>query len=464
MCGIFGIAAKKNGRKHKNVISEIILGLYDLQHRGEQGCGAAVSDGKNLSYYRDEGLVTEVFSEKNRRKITRKLQGNLGIGHTLYSTVGRTGQRKQTRTFQPLIGKFQGETFALAHNGNLVGLSGLRKKAKEAGYRFKSEVSDTEVIVALLSISKKDNFVEALKEVLPKLKGAFALVILYKDKIIGVRDRHGIRPLCVGRNAESTIIASESCAFYTLGARFIREIQPGEVIILDEQGIKRSFKWTKDTCLKFCIFELIYFARPDSRLCCRSVYSYRNNAGLILAKEQSVDADIVVPVPESGRIYDDAYASEIGIPVREGLFRNRHVATKTFLTPRNVDRKQIQRRKIHPLKDVVYGKRICLIEDSLVRAVVCPETVAMCREAGAVEVHVRIGSAPICCPCFLGIDMATKEELAASDSTVEEIRKRVRSDSLGYLSIEGMVKATGLPKENLCLGCFNGQYPIELSR
>lgn len=459
MCGIFGIA-NKNGKKRKDVFLQIILGIYDLNHRGPQGCGIAIFDGKDINYYRDEGFVAQTFSEKRRKVLSKKMRGNFGIGHTLYSTVGRRGQKKQTRTFQPLLAKFHGETFALAHNGNIYDLSELRQKAKRAGYKFKSEVSDTEVIVALLATSKKTDFIEALKEVLPMLKGAFALVILYRDKVIGVRDKCGIRPLCVGYNEDSFILASETCAFYTLGAKPIRQIQPGEVVVLGEKGIEKSFKWTTNTCCKFCIFELVYFARPDSRFQ-NPVYSYRDNAGVILAKESPVEVDIVVPVPESGRIYDDAYATALGLSVREGLFRNRHIVDKTFLTTRETNRRELQRRKMHPLKRVIFDKKLCLIEDSLVRGSVCPETVSMCREAGATEVHVRIFSSPIRYPCYYGIDMATRKELVAANYTVEQIRDLVGADSLAYISLEGMIRATGLPKEQLCLGCFTGEYPVE---
>ncbi len=457
MCGIFGIVDKK-----ENVFSKITLGLYDLQHRGEQACGIVTSDGVNLQHHCSEGLVTEVFGETARKRLLGKLVGNFGIGHTLYSTIGKSGEKKQPRTLQPLVGNFHGQPFALGHNGNLIELDGLKKEAEEAGYVFKSKTSDTEIIVALLSVSKETDFLEALKKTLPRIKGAFALTILFKDKVIGVRDKCGIRPLCLGRNETSFVLASENCAFYTLGVNFIREVQPGEIIILGKDGIEESIIWADCPHFAFCIFEFIYFARPDSMFCGKSVYSYRDNAGSILAEEQPVDADIITPVPESGRIYDDAFAAALKLPVKEGLFRNRYSSTKTFLTPRDMDRRRLQRIKIHPLREVVYGKDICLIEDSLIRASVAPEMIAMTREAGAVRVHLRVFSSPIRHPCFLGIDMATREELVASHLSVEEIRKKiVHSDSLGYISIKGMVKATGLPKENLCLGCFTGEYPVE---
>ena len=465
MCGIIGISSKK-----EDVFSRILLGLYDLQHRGEQACGIAVSDGVNLFNHSGEGLVTDVFNDQSREEFSQKFRGHLGIGQVLYSTVGKSGDRKQPRTFQPLIGNFHGEPFALGHNGNLIDLEPLREEARRSGYKFNSEVSDTEVIVALISVSKEVDFVGALKEVLPRLKGAFALTILYKDKVIGVRDRHGIRPLCIGYNSTSYVLASESCAFYTLNIHFIREIRPGEVIILGRDGIEHSFLWAKDTRLSFCMFCFVYFARPDSIFCGlpdgvqygQSVCCYRNNAGTALAKEAPADADICMPVPESGRIYDAAFSAESGIPLREGLFRNRHHTTKTFLASRETDRRSLQRRKIHPLKVVVVGKRVVIIEDSLIRGSVIPETVGMLREAGATEVHVRVCSSPVCHRCFLGIDMATKEELVASRLTPDQINRQiVHADSLAYLSLVEMIKATGIPREKLCLGCFNGEYPVE---
>ncbi len=458
MCGIFGIVS------NENVIPKIVLGLYDLQHRGEQACGVAVCNGVELRDYRDLGLVTEVFNKKNREEIFKSLPGKFGIGHSLYSTTGKKGEEKQPKTFQPLFGNFHGKKFALAHNGNLVDLDGLRKEAKEKGYKFHSETSDTEVIVALLSTSLEKDFISALSKILPRLKGAFALTILFKDKVIGVRDGFGIRPLCLGRDESSFMLASESCAFYTPGAEFVREIEPGEIIILGKNGVEDHFIWADNPQLRICIFEFIYFARPDSRLAGRSVYSYRMSAPEILAKECPVDADIIIAVPESGKIYDIGFSRATGIPLEVGLFRNRYFTEKTFLTPRETDRRSLQWIKMHDLREIVHEKRVCCIEDSIIRANVSPEVASMLRKAGAKEVHERVCSSPIRWPCFLGIDMATRIELAAADLTVEEIGKKIiHVDSLGYLSLEGMIKASGLPKKNFCLGCFIGLagYPIE---
>ncbi len=455
MCGIFGIVS------NEDIVQKIAFGLYDLQHRGEYAAGMVVSDGKKFYDYKGEGLVGEVFNKKHKETI-KKLTGRFGIGHTLYSTIGKSGEEKQSKTFQPLLGDFHGEPFALGHNGNLIDLNGLRQEAEENGYKFQSEVSDTEVIVALIATSLETDFLKALLGVLPRIKGAFSLVILFRDKVIGVKDKYGIRPLCLGQEEASFILASESCAFYTIGANFIREVEPGEIIVLGKNGIENHFIWADNPKQKLCMFEFIYFARPDSRMGGRSVYYYRKNASCILAKECPVGADIIMPAPESGRIYDIYYSEALKIPIEEGLFKNRYFSTKTFLTPRETDRRRLQRIKCHPLREVVHEKKVCVVDDSIIRANVSPEIVLMLREAGAKEVHFRICSAPIRYPCFLGIDMHTRRELIAANLTVEEIgRKVLHTDSLGYLSMEGMIKASGLLEENLCLGCFTGEYPIE---
>ncbi len=458
MCGIFGIVS------NTDVVSKISLGLYDLQHRGEQGAGVFISNGVRIHGHRGVGLVTEVFSEENRERVFQELAGGFGIGHTLYSTVGKTGREKQPRTFQPLIGYFQGQPFALAHNGNLVQLEGLREEAEAKGYKFQSDVSDTEVIIALLSISQEKDLSEALLKVLPRLKGAFALTILFKDKVIGVRDEHGIRPLCLGRDATSFILASEESARNTLQASLVREVKHGELIVLGKNGIEKSLIWAENPRLKICIFEFIYFARPDSRLAGQRVNSYREDAGRQVAIEHPVRADMVCSVPDSGEIYSYTISQVLGIPLRKGILRSRYFTTRAFMGARDVDRRALVRKKLLILRDVVHGKKVVITEDSIVRGDTSPEVVAMLREAGAVEVHELVGSAPLRWPCFLGIDLATRVELIAAGLSEEDVgRKVVHADSLGYLSLEGMIRASGLPKENLCLGCFIGPegYPIE---
>lgn len=458
MCGIFGIVS------NESVAPKILIGLHGLQHRGEQGAGVAISDGSELYEHRGIGLVTEVFNEKNRQRLFRQLPGRFGIGHDLYSTVGKGKEKKQPRTFQPLIGDFHGQPFALGHNGNLIGLEALRKEAEDRGYAFRSRVSDTEVIVALLSTSSEKDFLEALRRTLPRLNGAFALTILFKDKVIGVRDGHGIRPLCLGRDEKSFILASEECALNTMKANFVREVAPGELIVLGENGIEDSFVWAENPQLRICIFEYIYFARPDSRLANQRVNSYRENAAREVATEHPIEADVVCSVPESGEIYNYSVSQVLGIPVQKGILRSRYFTTRAFMAARDVNRRELVRQKLYILREVVHGKRVIITEDSIVRADTSPEVVAMLREAGAIEVHLMVCSSPLRWPCFFGIDIPTRVELAAAGLTEEEVgRKVVKADSVNYLSLRGMIKASGLPRKNLCLGCFIGKkgYPIE---
>jgi len=459
MCGILGIVS------NENVAPKIPIGLHGVQHRGEQGAGAATSDGFNLYEHRDTGLVTEVFNDKNRKELFEKLSGRFGIGHTLYSTIGKKEEIKQPRTYQPLIGNFHGQPFALSHNGNLIELDGLRKEAEEKEYSFQSAVSDTEVIVALLSVSQEKDFLEALLKVLPRLKGAFALTILFRDKVIGVCDKYGIRPLSLGQDTTSFILASEESAFNTMKANFIREIRPGELIVLGKNGLENSFIWADNPQLRICIFEYIYFARPDSRIGGQRVNSYRENAGRAVAIEHPIEADMVCSVPESGEIYNYTVAQVLKIPVRKGILRSRYFTTRAFMTSRDTNRRALVREKFYILREVVHGQRVVIIEDSLVRGDTSPEVTAMLREAGASEVHLMVGSSPLRWPCPFGIDIPTRLELPAAGLTEEEVGKKVvHADSIGYLSLEGMIKSSGLPRENLCLGCFIGQegYPFEL--
>ncbi len=457
MCGVFGVVSSEP------VASKAIYGIYDLQHRGEQGAGIVVSNGEELKAHKGFGLVAQVFDHGHKEKVVREFSGQFGIGHTLYSTIGNDGSEKQTKAIQPLIGDFHGTEFAVAHNGNLIELDELRKQAK--GYNFQSNVSDTEVIVALISTSKKKDFIQALVDILPKLRGSFSLTILFRDKVIGVRGPNGIRPLCIGRDKKSVMIASESCAFYTEGGDFVRDVKPGELVVLGLDGIEQDFTWAKDPSLNICIVEFVYFARPDSIIDGVSVYRYRYMAGGFLAEEHPAKADIVFGVPDSATIYDDAYALASNIPKMPGIFRNRYIVTRTFLTDRNTDRADLQTRKLHPLRWVVHNKKVVIVEDSVMRANVFPAAICQVRSKGATEVHARIGSSPVKYPCYLGIDMHTRVELVASSLSVEEIGKRVlQSDSIGYLSLEKMIESTGLPKKNLCLGCFIGKYPVECNK
>lgn len=462
MCGVLGMLCNNCHKENQQIFNRLMICGNDISHRGERAWGILTSDGNEMFCHRQKGRFSEGITEETADELAGRMKGNMGLAHTLYSTVGKSGQEKQPRNMQPWKADFHGKPFGLAYNGNIYDLSALREKAIKAGWQFQSDVSDTEVIVALIATSRETDFIEALKEVLPLLKGAFALVILYDDKIIGARDRCGIRPLCIGYNHDTFILSSESCAFYPIGAIALREVRPGEIVVIDSKGKRNSIKWTDDSCYHFCMFESVYFARPDSKKLCkgRSAYYYRNKVGVTLAKEAPVKADLVISSPAAGDIPAESFAFELGIPLRKGLFKNRF-GMRTFMAPRGTDRRQLQRMKMHPLEEVVYGKRVCIVDDSLVRNNVCLETVAMCFEAGATEVHVRIASAPIIAPCYYGIDMPTRGELAAANFTVEQIRGQMDADSLAYVSLDGMIQATGLTKGQLCLGCFTGEYPVE---
>jgi amidophosphoribosyltransferase len=453
-----------------DVIGDAVDLLNAENNRGEQACGAAAFDGKRIRFFRGRGLVDKVFDEENYPKWS-KLQGSACIAHTLYSTIGRGGEKKQPQMFQPVSFNFHGRRGALAHNGNLVRLDWLRRQAKKAGYPFKSKTSDTEVIAALLSTSKKKDFLEALMEVLKKIegKGAFSLVILFEGKVIGVRDGNGVRPLCFGKRnteADSYILTSEDSAFSALkSARFIREIAPGELIVLGGQGIEKSINWTKKVGSKICICELIYFTSPATTFCGRSVYSFRAKAGEIAAREHKVDADIVVPVPNSGNDYSDGFSSQSGIPTRRGVVKTKY-ARRTFMQGRHIDRAASQRKSLRVLPDVLEGKSILLTEDSLFRGNVGKVLVSLVRIHGkARQVHLMVCSPPVRHCCHLGLDTSTEEELLAAHMTIDQIRDEViHSDSLCYLSLEGLkqaIREIGLSPDNFCFGCFDGKYPVD---
>ena len=469
MCGILAIVSE--GR---DVIADGIILLNAENQRGEQGCGGVSFDGQRTHYYYGEGKVSEVFGPRDRARWS-KLVGSTCLMHVLYSTVGKKGDKqKQPRTQQPVIFKFRGRIAAVAHNGNLVRLDGLRKQAKLAGYKFKSDVSDTEVIAALISTSKKKDFLEALIEVLKKIegKGSFSLGILYKDKIYGVRDQNGNKPLCIikkdGKNGDedSYILASEGSVMPTLEAtRFLRHVDMGELVVLGAGGIEKSVKWTKKVKSAFCVSEFVYFANPATRFFGVSVNAYRYKAGEVAARGHPVEADVVMAIPESGRQYNNGFSFQSGIPCKEGILKNRHAVDRTFMGAREENRGQKQRVKLQADPDAMEGLSICLIEDSVYRCSVSPMVVKMCREHGkAREVHLRVCSPPVSHCCHLGIDTSTKEELPASSMTVDEIRDQIiHADSLEYLTLPEMkqvLRELGLDPDDFCFGCFNGKYPV----
>ena len=459
----------------RDVIGDARILLNAENNRGEQACGATVFDGAKTRNYYGIGKVSDVFGERDRAKWS-KLVGSACIMHCLYSTVGKIDGKEQPRTSQPVPFTFRGKRGAISHNGNLVRLDDLRKEAIRAGYgKFKSDYSDTEVVAALLSTSKEKNFIDALVSVLKKIegKGSFSLVILYGDKLYGVRDQNWNRPLCIikkhgeGSDSDSYIFASESSVFPNLEAtRFVRDVDIGELVVMGPDGIEKAIKWTNNTKPAFCICELIYSMNPASRHCGVSAYAFRVKAGEIAARCHPVKADVVSPIPESGRGYDRGFSSVSGIPSGDGFVKSRYNlgGSRTFMKGREVDRRKQQPLQANP--DVMAEKDVVLTEDSIFRGSVGPKAVKMAREHGnARAVHLRICSPPVRFPCHLGMDTPTKEELIASRMSTDEIRDKImHADSLEYLSVEEIkqvLRELGLSPDNFCLGCFTGKYPVK---
>lgn len=446
-CGIFGIYNKEEDSL--DVAKITYFALYALQHRGQESAGIAVSDGKKLLIYKDLGLVSEVFNEE-RLKI---LQGDCAIGHVRYSTTGTNVWENS----QPLLKKYQGGTFSLAHNGNLVNQDELKEKSKGKVSKLYSS-SDSEIICNLIAKTQEEDIEKAIKNAAVQLKGAFSLTIMTEEKLIGLKDSFGFRPLALGKLGNSYVLASETCAFSLIGAKFIREIEPGEMVIIDRKEFK-STKILSGQRKAFCIFEFIYFARPDSNIYGENVALSRQKMGRRLAQEHPVAADIVIPIPDSGVSAALGYANYSGIPYGEGLIKNRYIG-RTFIQPDQLIREGSVKIKLSPLKEILNGKRVVLIDDSIVRGTTSRKLVKMIKEAGAYEVHVRISSPPIYFPCFYGIDTPNREYLWASTHTTEETEKWIEADSLGYLSIEGLCSVFEIPKDRFCLACFNGKYPV----
>lgn len=445
-CGIFGIY------NHPQAAKLTYLGLYALQHRGQESAGIVASDGFNVSVHRGLGLVDVVFNDN----ILASLPGHLAIGHNRYSTTGSTC----LSNIQPLLISFFGEGIAISHNGNLINAAQLREKLESSGSIFQSTM-DTEIIVHLFtkfnkSLGKKRALVEALKRV----KGAYSLLMLFNDKLIGARDPFGFRPLVLGSVNSSYLLASETCAFDLVGAKYIREIQPGEMVVIDRKGIT-SYRIKQSKKLAQCIFEHIYFARPDSIVFGETVHQVREKMGRVLAREHPAKADLVIPVPDSGISAALGYAKESGIPYTMGLTRNHYVG-RTFIQPFQFARDMEVRIKLNPIKEVLNGKRVVLVDDSIVRGTTSKKIIGLLREGGAREIHFRISSPPIRFPCFFGIDTPVQKELIASTHTVEEIRKKVGANSLGYLSLKGLLSCVKNP-QNYCTACFTGKYPLKVT-
>lgn len=442
-CGVFGIYG------HPEAATMAYLGLYALQHRGQESAGIVSSDGKRFYVQKNMGLVSEVFDEKH----LGKLQGNCAIGHVRYSTTGSS----LLVNAQPLIINYYYGTMAIGHNGNLTNANELREKLERMGSIFQT-TTDSEIIVHLLAKPSFPNKIDRLIYALSEIKGAYSLVLMNEDEIIGIRDPHGIRPLSLGKLEGAYVLASETCAFDLIGAHFIRDVEPGEVVIINKDGIK-SIKPMPETKHKFCIFELIYFARPDSFFNGKSVHSVRKALGARMAREHPVDADLVISVPDSGNSAAIGFANESGIPYDRGFIRNHYVG-RTFLKPNQIIRNFSTRIKLNPLRDVIEGKRIVVVDDSIVRGTTSKSRIASLRDAGAKEIHMRISCPPHRFPCYYGIDFPSNTELIAAQHEVEEVARFIQADSLGYLSIEGMLEAVG-GEEGYCLACFSGDYAIK---
>jgi len=442
-CGVFGIYAPGI-----NVAQTTFFALFALQHRGQESAGIAVSDGNGIKIHASMGLVSQAFTETD----LELLKGHIGIGHNRYSTTGSS----RPMNAQPIMVKSEDLTIALAHNGNIINHKLLRDELQERGYNFHTS-SDSEVIANLILASPGQNWQEKIEYAMHRLQGAYSLVILTENKLIGVRDPFGVRPLCLGTIDSGWSIASESCALDHIGARFIREIEPGEILVIDSQGVK-SFK-KEDSKKALCIFEYIYFARPDSIIQGKLLYPTREAMGRILAEEYPVDADLVMGVPDSATAAGIGYSNASGIAYCEGLLKNRYVG-RTFIEPEQRIRELGVQLKFNPLSQIIAGKRLIVVDDSIVRGTTTPHVVSLLRKAGATEVHLRICAPPIRYPCFFGVDMATRWELIAAKKTVPEIKEHLGADSLGYLSLNGLIRAVDLPRDIFCLACFTGAYPI----
>lgn len=447
-CGVFGVYAP-----NEDVARLTYFGLYALQHRGQESAGIATTYGESISLYSDMGLVSQVFNEE----VLEQLGGEMAIGHTRYSTTGSSHYANA----QPIVVPSSIGEIALAHNGNLINASYLRSELQSQGYVFNA-TTDSEVIALVIASAPGNSIVEKLRYAMGRLQGAYSLVVMTNDAVLGVRDYLGVRPLCLGTvNGNGWVISSESCAIDQLGFEYQRAVDPGEIVVIDKSGFHSypSNSTTNDRAL--CVFEYIYFARPDSCISGRQLYPARQAMGAGLSREHPVEADLVIGVPDSATAASVGYSQASGIPFGEGLLKSRYVG-RTFIQPDQRLRDVGVRLKFSPLPDALSGKRVVVVDDSIVRGTTTPRIVELLRKAGAKEVHFRICAPPIRHPCVFGIDMATRRELIAAQRSVAEICEFIGADSLGYLSIDGLIEAIELPKEMFCLACFTGDYPVPI--
>ncbi len=451
-CGVFGIFGPG-----EDVSRLTYFGLFALQHRGQESAGIAVSDGREMTLYREMGLVFQVFDEET----LSRLQGDLAIGHTRYSTSGTSSLVNA----QPMVAEWRGGKIALAHNGNLVNALELRRELEAEGTSFAAS-SDSEVMLLMVAreADRQGSVEKGVAACMPRWRGAYSLTILTEDSVMAVRDPYGVRPLCIGRlNGQAIVFASESCALNVIGSEFLREVDPGELVVADKDGM-RAQQVLRSPRQALCVFEYIYMARPDSEIGGRLVHEARRRLGRQVAKDHPVEGDVVIPVPDTGWPAAIGYAEESGVPFGEGLIKNRYIP-RTFIQPDQRLRELGVRIKLNPLREALQGRRVVMVDDSIVRGTTKRRIVRMIREQGAREVHVRISAPPYRWPCYYGVDTSNRSELiAARCSTVEEIREAIGADSLGYQSVAGMLKGLRVPRRKLCLACFTGRYPIPIPK
>ena len=446
-CGVFGIFG------HPESANLTYLGLYALQHRGQESAGIAAADGERLRVTRAMGQVADAFNEQT----LEKLPGHIAIGHTRYSTAGESN----IENAQPFLIECAHGQIAVGHNGNLVNARELRDELVRCGSIFQTS-SDTEVVLHLYARSRAASVEDALVESIAQIRGAYSLVLLTKNRLIAARDPHGFRPLAVGRLGDAWIVCSETCALDLIGATYEREVEPGEVLIISDGGL-RSIKPFPPQPLAHCVFEHVYFARPDSYVFGRSVNEVRTELGRILARETPAVADVVVPIPDSGVCAAIGYAEEAGLPMKMGLIRNHYIG-RTFIQPQQSIRHFSVRVKLNPVRSILEGKRVVLLDDSIVRGTTSRKIVKMVKAAGAREVHLRISCPPTVSPCFYGVDTPSRTELIAASHSIDEIRRYVEADSLAYLSLEGLRKAVGDQQGSYCTSCYTGIYPVAFPR
>ncbi len=443
-CGVFGIFG------HPNAAELTYFGLYALQHRGQESAGIVTSDGTQFREHKGMGLVSQIFDSE----ILCKLVGKMAVGHTRYSTTGSS----HIRNAQPLTGNCWRGQIAIAHNGNLTNAAKVRDELEGKGSMFQTTV-DSEIILNLLAQPAFNHSENNLIETVRRIEGAYSLVIMTENELIGVRDPHGFRPLSIGKVDGAWVLSSETCAFDLIHAKFVRDVEPGEIVIIDKNGLRSIQAFPEQQRRAFCIFEYVYFARPDSTISNRNVYKVRVEMGRQLAREFPIKADIVVPVPDSGNSAALGYAMESGVPYEMAFVRNHYIG-RSFLQPSQLIRDFNVRVKLNLIPELVKDKRVIIVDDSIVRGTTCKTRVNNLKEAGAKEVHVLVSCPPHMNPCVYGIDFPDRKKLMAANYSIDEIRKYLNADSLGYLSKEGMVKATGLPKEGFCMACYDGNYPV----